>query len=70
MSKKRCYHCHSQLIRPFQAEVDRYGAYSLSGEYAYDRYHFCGGLKGLVPDLHRVGDYRTTDWHEKHYAGS
>ncbi len=60
-----CYHCHSQLIRPFQAEVDRYGAYSLSGEYAYDR-PFLWGSKRIGPDLHRVGDYRTTDWHEKH----
>ncbi|GAA8323124.1 cytochrome-c oxidase, cbb3-type subunit II [Helicobacter pylori] len=63
--KEGCYNCHSQLIRPFQAEVDRYGAYSLSGEYAYDR-PFLWGSKRIGPDLHRVGDYRTTDWHEKH----
>ncbi|PAF52305.1 cytochrome-c oxidase, cbb3-type subunit II [Helicobacter sp. 13S00477-4] len=60
-----CYNCHSQLIRPFQAETDRYGAYSLSGEYAYDR-PFLWGSKRTGPDLHRVGDSRTTDWHENH----
>ncbi|WP_163556089.1 cytochrome-c oxidase, cbb3-type subunit II [Helicobacter suis] len=60
-----CYNCHSQLIRPFQAEVQRYGAYSLSGEYAYDR-PFLWGSRRIGPDLHRVGDVRTTAWHEKH----
>lgn len=60
-----CYNCHSQLIRPFQSETDRYGAYSLSGEYAYDR-PFLWGSKRTGPDLHRVGDSRTTDWHENH----
>ena len=60
-----CYNCHSQLIRPFQAETDRYGMASLSGEYAYDR-PFLWGSKRTGPDLHRVGDYRTTDWHEEH----
>lgn len=60
-----CNACHSQLVRPFKAETDRYGAYSLSGEYAYDR-PFLWGSKRTGPDLHRVGDYRTTDWHEKH----
>lgn len=60
-----CYNCHSQLIRPFQAETDRYGAYSLSGEYAYDR-PFLWGSKRTGPDLHRVGDVRSTDWHENH----
>jgi len=60
-----CNACHSQLIRPFKAETDRYGHYSLSGEYAYDR-PFLWGSKRTGPDLHRVGDYRTTDWHENH----
>ncbi|GMB93040.1 Cbb3-type cytochrome c oxidase subunit II FixO [Helicobacter bizzozeronii] len=63
--KEGCYNCHSQLIRPFQAEVQRYGAYSLSGEYAYDR-PFLWGSRRIGPDLHRVGDVRTTAWHEKH----
>lgn len=61
-----CYNCHSQLIRPFKAETDRYGAYSLSGEYAYDR-PFLWGSKRTGPDLHRVGDSRNAvDWHDGH----
>ncbi|NWF65861.1 MAG: cytochrome-c oxidase, cbb3-type subunit II [Campylobacterales bacterium] len=60
-----CNACHSQLVRPFKNETDRYGMYSLSGEYAYDR-PFLWGSKRTGPDLHRVGDYRTTDWHENH----
>jgi len=63
--KDNCIACHSQLIRPFKAETDRYGQYSLSGEYAYDR-PFQWGSKRTGPDLHRVGNYRTTDWHENH----
>ncbi len=63
--KDSCNACHSQLIRPFKSETDRYGAYSVSGEYAYDR-PFLWGSKRTGPDLHRVGNYRTTDWHENH----
>lgn len=63
--KDSCNACHSQLIRPFKSETDRYGLYSLSGEYAYDR-PFLWGSKRTGPDLHRVGNYRTTDWHENH----
>lgn len=63
--KDSCNACHSQLIRPFKAETDRYGMYSLSGEYAYDR-PFLWGSKRTGPDLKRVGNYRTTDWHENH----
>jgi len=63
--KNSCNACHSQLIRPFKSETDRYGSYSLSGEYAYDR-PFLWGSKRTGPDLHRVGNYRTTDWHENH----
>ena len=63
--KNSCNACHSQLIRPFKAETDRYGDYSLSGEYAYDR-PFLWGSKRTGPDLHRVGNYRTVDWHEAH----
>jgi len=63
--KNSCNACHSQLIRPFKSETDRYGHYSLSGEYAYDR-PFLWGSKRTGPDLHRVGNYRTTDWHENH----
>lgn len=60
-----CNACHSQLIRPFKSETDRYGAYSKSGEFAYDR-PFLWGSKRTGPDLARVGNYRTTDWHENH----
>lgn len=63
--KDSCNACHSQLIRPFKSETDRYGAYSKSGEYAYDR-PFLWGSKRTGPDLWRVGNYRTTDWHENH----
>ena len=63
--KNSCNACHSQLIRPFKSETDRYGHYSLSGEYAYDR-PFLWGSKRTGPDLMRVGNYRTTDWHENH----
>jgi len=63
--KDSCNACHSQLIRPFKSETDRYGNYSLSGEYAYDR-PFLWGSKRTGPDLWRVGNYRTTDWHENH----
>ena len=63
--KDNCMACHSQMIRPFKSETDRYGDYSLSGEYAYDR-PFLWGSKRTGPDLHRIGNYRTTDWHENH----
>lgn len=60
-----CNACHSQMIRPFKSETDRYGKYSLSGEYAYDR-PFLWGSERTGPDLHRIGNYRTTDWNENH----
>ena len=60
-----CNACHSQLIRPFKSETDRYGAYSKSGEFAYDR-PFLWGSKRTGPDLARVGNSRTADWHEEH----
>jgi len=63
--KNSCNACHSQLIRPFKAETDRYGHYSLSGEYAYDR-PFLWGSKRTGPDLHRVANYRTIEWNENH----
>lgn len=63
--KDSCNACHSQLIRPFKSETDRYGSYSLSGEYAYDR-PFLWGSKRTGPDLLRVGNYRSTDWHAAH----
>jgi len=63
--KDSCNACHSQLIRPFKSETDRYGMYSVSGEFAYDR-PFLWGSKRTGPDLARVGNYRTADWHENH----
>ncbi len=63
--KEDCNACHSQLIRPFKSETDRYGPYSVSGEYAFDR-PFLWGSKRTGPDLWRVGRVRTTDWHENH----
>ncbi|WP_419261521.1 cytochrome-c oxidase, cbb3-type subunit II [Campylobacter fetus] len=63
--KDSCNACHSQLIRPFKSETDRYGMYSISGEYAYDR-PFLWGSKRTGPDLWRIGNYRSTDWHENH----
>jgi cytochrome c oxidase cbb3-type subunit 2 len=63
--KNSCNACHSQMIRPFKSETDRYGMYSLSGEYAYDR-PFLWSSRRIGPDLMRIGNYRTTDWHENH----
>lgn len=63
--KDSCNACHSQLIRPFKSETDRYGRYSVSGEFAYDR-PFLWGSKRTGPDLMRVGNYRSADWHENH----
>lgn len=63
--QESCNACHSQLIRPFKSETDRYGMYSVSGEFAYDR-PFLWGSKRTGPDLARVGNYKTPDWHENH----
>ena len=52
--REGCYNCHSQMIRPFRAETERYGAYSVAGEFVYDR-PFQWGSKRTGPDLHRVG---------------
>lgn len=64
--KEGCYDCHSQQIRPFKSETDRYGRYTLSGEYAFDR-PFLFGSRRIGPDLKRVGARRSTDWHELHF---
>ncbi|PAF45356.1 cytochrome-c oxidase, cbb3-type subunit II [Helicobacter sp. 11S02629-2] len=63
--KEGCISCHSQLIRDFRSETMRYGMYSLSGEYAYDR-PFLWGSERTGPDLHRIGDSRSSDWHANH----
>ena len=63
--REGCYVCHSQMIRPFRAEVERYGHYSLAGEYVYDR-PFQWGSKRTGPDLHRVGGRYSDEWHRVH----
>jgi cytochrome c oxidase cbb3-type subunit II len=63
--REGCYTCHSQMIRPFRAEVERYGHYSLAGEYVYDR-PFQWGSKRTGPDLHRVGGRYSDEWHRVH----
>ncbi len=60
-----CYNCHSQQIRPFRAETERYGHYSVAGEFVYDR-PFQWGSKRTGPDLARVGGRYTDDWHYVH----
>ncbi len=60
-----CYNCHSQQIRPFRAETERYGHYSVAGEYVYDR-PFQWGSKRTGPDLARVGGRYSDQWHRVH----
>jgi cytochrome c oxidase cbb3-type subunit 2 len=63
--REGCYNCHSQMIRPFRAETERYGHYSVAGEYIYDR-PFQWGSKRTGPDLHRVGGRYSDTWHVAH----
>lgn len=64
--REGCYTCHSQMIRPFRSETERYGEYSKAGEFVYDR-PFQWGSKRTGPDLHRVGvKYPEPSWHWKH----
>jgi cytochrome c oxidase cbb3-type subunit 2 len=63
--REGCYNCHSQMVRPFRAEVERYGHYSLAGEFVYD-HPFQWGSKRTGPDLHRVGGRYSDDWHRIH----
>jgi cytochrome c oxidase cbb3-type subunit 2 len=63
--REGCYNCHSQMIRPFRAEVERYGPYSVAGEFVYDR-PFQWGSKRTGPDLHRVGGRYSDEWHRLH----
>jgi len=60
-----CYVCHSQMIRPFRAETERYGHYSVAGEFVYD-HPFQWGSKRTGPDLARVGGRYSDDWHRVH----
>jgi len=63
--REGCYNCHSQMIRPFRAETERYGHYSLAGESVYD-YPFQFGSKRTGPDLARVGKRYSDEWHRVH----
>ncbi len=60
-----CYVCHSQQVRPFRSETERYGAFSTAGEYVYDR-PFQWGSKRTGPDLARVGGRYSDEWHRLH----
>ena len=63
--RESCMVCHSQMIRPFRAETERYGHYSVAGEFVYDR-PFQWGSKRTGPDLHRVGGRYSDEWHRVH----
>ncbi len=63
--KEGCVGCHSQMIRPFRSETERYGEFSKSGEFIYDR-PFLWGSKRTGPDLHRVGGKYSHSWHYNH----
>ena len=63
--REGCYNCHSQMVRPFRAEVERYGHYSVAGEFVYD-HPFQWGSKRTGPDLHRVGGRYSDEWHRIH----
>ena len=63
--REGCVGCHSQMVRPFRAEAERYGHYSVAGEFIYDR-PFLWGSKRTGPDLHRVGGRYSDEWHRVH----
>ena len=63
--REGCNNCHTQMIRPFRAETERYGHYSVAGEFVYDRPHLWGS-KRTGPDLHRVGGRYSDEWHRVH----
>ena len=63
--REGCYNCHSQMIRPFRSETERYGPYSVAGESVYDR-PFQWGSKRTGPDLARVGGRYSDEWHYIH----
>jgi cytochrome c oxidase cbb3-type subunit 2 len=63
--REGCGNCHSQMIRPFRAETERYGHYSVAGEFVYD-HPFLWGSKRTGPDLARVGLRYSDDWHRVH----
>lgn len=63
--REACNSCHSQLVRPFRSETERYGEYSKAGEYVYD-HPFLWGSKRTGPDLHRIGGKYSNVWHYLH----
>jgi len=63
--REGCFNCHSQMIRPFRAETERYGHYSVAGEFVYD-HPFQWGSKRTGPDLARVGGRYSDEWHRTH----
>ncbi len=63
--REGCGVCHSQLVRPFRAETERYGHYSVAGEFVYDR-PFLFGSRRVGPDLARVGGRYSNEWHRDH----
>ena len=63
--REGCYNCHSQMVRPFRSETERYGEYSKAGEFIYD-HPFQWGSKRTGPDLHRVGKKYPDSWHFNH----
>ena len=63
--REGCYNCHSQMIRPFRAETERYGHYSVASEFVYD-HPFQWGSKRTGPDLARVGTRYSDEWHRTH----
>ncbi|MBK0402725.1 cytochrome-c oxidase, cbb3-type subunit I [Adhaeribacter sp. BT258] len=63
--KEGCVNCHTQMIRPFRSETERYGEYSKAGEFVYDR-PFLWGSKRTGPDLHRIGQKYPHSWHYNH----
>jgi len=63
--REGCNTCHSQMIRPLRAETERYGHYSVAGEFVYDR-PFLWGSKRTGPDLARVGGRYSDEWHRAH----
>ncbi|RAW09020.1 cytochrome-c oxidase, cbb3-type subunit II [Halomonas elongata] len=63
--REGCVGCHSQMVRPFRAETERYGHYSVAGESVYE-YNFLWGSKRTGPDLARVGGRYSDDWHRAH----
>ena len=65
--REGCYNCHSQMIRPFRDEVERYGHYSLAAESQYD-HPFQWGSKRTGPDLARVGNKYSDEWHREHLS--